>query len=439
MGQKNNFFKVAQTQQTQKSKSNADVVGAFNTSSMLSDVELHQELQSFADRYIQRIMQISDDVSRESSDLQEREIFKQFKASAGSSAVSIAIEPDPLHALRDMRVMVRLQHLVWKNGGPNGVNPERAARVQRILAKLEDQINSIASRVIPSDAMLALDERINVWYQANPDQTSVAFIRFHNLDTVDSKLDSMATSTGLLAPVAEAVREMSEARKLADRALFLTNHMPMLMEWRSELLAQRVLGSPEAIAYLKESQSIRDTLQDLLQESSNMRKTISAERQAVHDEMELYRPLLKQFVTSFDRMPDRIAQERASFFNSLNAESSNIQPTLAKLYEVTAAFRDASASLEAYGKRGMSPQQMSDTLDKMLTLTSHSTNIINSLESLLKNKDNSNLNELNQRLIEHEHRIFGYSVALLVLAALLILLVRYLWLRMSYRKKPTIN
>jgi len=414
-------------------------VGAFPSTSTLTDIELQQELQAFVDRYIQRLMETADEGVSASDQAQEREVLNQFKAASASSAVSIATSPNPLHGLRDMRVMLRLQRQVWRDGGPEHVAKARAGTIHRELVLLEDQINLIAARVIPVEAMRKLDERIDAWHKNNPTQTSVAFIRFHNLDLADKQLERETASSGLLAPVAEAVREVNEARKMADRALFLANHLPMLVQWRGELLARRVLAAPEAGAYLDEAKAMRATLKDMIDEASNAQRLIHNEREQIQGELERYRPILQQLTHDFSLLPGRISSERQAIFEALDEGAVNYKPTLDQLANISGASRDAANGLERilsilHSKEGMTVEQISSTLDKLLVITERSARITDLLANLLsKDAKTVSLEALDSLLVEHERRIFGYTAALLVLIAVLSVLVRYFWLRLPVK------
>ena len=401
-------------------------VGRFAQDGVMSDVQLQQELQAFADRYVQRMMQVADDALQQTDQPAERAALDLFKSSSGAAAISIATSPNPLHGLRDMRVLVSLQELVWRNGGPQAIAPARAQAIHRQLNIMEQQIRLLAQRVVPAAAMKELDQRIEAWHRENPDQKAVAFIRFQNLDLANTNLDENTASSGLLAPVAEAAREVHETRKLAERALFLANHMPMLMQWRAELLSDRVLAGLSQQGYLEEARQMRATLQQ-----------ISQDREAFQQELELYRPLVRQLNDNIQLFPQRIGEERIALFDHMERSLESYGPALTQIGQITASARDATLGLERIVQQSnqqdsMNKQEIFAMLDKMLLLTKEANQIISELDGVARNQSGTNaVTALDQLLIEHERRIFAYAAALLVFLAGLLLGTRWLWLRMG--------
>ncbi len=426
------FYTVRNAQ----SSSNPQSVGIFGDKAMLTDAELHQELQAFADRYIQRVVQAAENATKTSKSSEEREVFQRFKTASAASAVSIAIEQNPLHGLRDMRVMVRLQHLVWKNGGPKGVSTEQATDINDVLAKLELAIDALASHVIPASDMQELNARIDAWYEQRSEQTDVAFIRFQNLDLPGTQLDSNTSNVGLLAPVSQTAHELNETRKMADRALFLANHMPMLAQWRGELLVSHLLSSPEVVEYLDEAKSIRETLRQLIEETNRAQARLSEERQQIQQEMELYRPILQTAATDFHLLPEHLASEREAFFSALDSRATTYQPMLNQIKDISQNSLEASLAAERVvnklyeDKAGDIP--FAAKLDKVLLISARAERATAVLETLLgPNAKVADLDVLDARIAAHERRIFSYVAMLLVLLAVLVTGMRFIWIRMG--------
>ena len=72
-------------------------------------------------------------------------------------------------ALRDLIVMLRLQQGVWRDGGPQWVTAEVAARYYDGLVQAERQLLVLANRVMPASAIRELQDMTDEWLASNPE------------------------------------------------------------------------------------------------------------------------------------------------------------------------------------------------------------------------------------------------------------------------------
>ena len=79
--------------------------------------ELTQRLMAFADRYLSRVSEATDQLKRDTTDLQVRRAAHATKFFPGSAMLTFAAEPDPVAGLLDMLTVVTLERMVWQDTG----------------------------------------------------------------------------------------------------------------------------------------------------------------------------------------------------------------------------------------------------------------------------------------------------------------------------------
>jgi hypothetical protein len=106
---------------------------------------------------------------------------------------------------------------------------------------------TLADKVLKTEQRRAMADMIDDWRAKNPSAEAVAFVRFSDFAEYRGKsiLDGVPLGSGLLAPVSDAMRQLEETRMLAERGLFLTKRMPLLMRWHAESFLNTTLGHAE--------------------------------------------------------------------------------------------------------------------------------------------------------------------------------------------------
>jgi hypothetical protein len=129
-----------------------------------------------------------------------------------------------------------------------------------------------------------------------------------------------------------------------------------------------------------------------------------------------------------------------AFFSMLDEKVATYQPMVDQLSTISENNRVALDTLERIirtADEDKNPEHhVSALLDKLLVITERSERIVAVLEMLIgPNAKSGDLTTLDEYLIAHERRIFGYGAALLVLLAALVIAVRFFWLRIGENQK----
>jgi hypothetical protein len=210
----------------------------------LSYTQLRGFLMDFADRYMQMVSQAADTIQKENRDPNARVAIQSIKLSACSAAFSIAVDANPHMALLNMEVLVHLQGSVWRDEALKKFG-EKAAFLLKVQKELEDDIDTIGLKVLTSEQLEELKKLVVEWRKEHPDQRYVSFIRFSDFSEMHPHRRDKSTSffsiSGILSALQvvnmdEATRSVDQARMVAERTIYLSQRIPILLRWQSEML-----------------------------------------------------------------------------------------------------------------------------------------------------------------------------------------------------------
>ena len=215
----------------------------------MTQVMLDQLCLAFGERYLIAIGNGCNQVERLSKDPEGRTKSHSFKLQAASSIYDILSGPNPFAKLMDLILLAELQHRVWVTDGVavKVFHAEAAAPLAAALQQGRDDVWSVADQILKPEQRKAMAEMIDDWRAKSPSAESVAFVRFSDFAAFRGKsiLDGVPHGSGLLAPVAEATRQLEETRMLAERGMFLAKRMPLLARWHAESFLNTALLNPE--------------------------------------------------------------------------------------------------------------------------------------------------------------------------------------------------
>lgn len=217
--------------------------------SRMTQSTLDQLCYAFGERYLVAVGNGCNRVEHAVKDLEQKARAHTFKLNAASSVYDIVTGSNPFAKLMDLILLVELEYRVWVTDGVavQHFGPQAAPFLVAALAEGRDDVWRVADQVLKPEERKVLEEMIDDWRAKNPKAESIAFVRFTDFAAYRGKsiLDNVPMGSGLLAPVSEATRQIEEARMLAERGLFLSKRMPLLLRWQAESFLNTVLLHPE--------------------------------------------------------------------------------------------------------------------------------------------------------------------------------------------------
>ena len=304
-------------------------------------VEEQLELQRFTDDFFARSGQGLDQSAQRLGTDAARALVLRIRLYLGTSVLSIVSGPNPNANLLDLvsvTVLTRMSIQDYWMHTTNGAAFQPWLDATRVL---ETDAWHMAARFLRPDQVAELRTRINVWYARTPEVRSAAFLArpqqfAESMLTTEEEGTSDFTLINLdpTAGLDPAVREITQDRLFAERAMYTAQRMPFFLRAQGELLGYELAAQPAARQLLSNSTQLSDGVHRISAAAASLSQTvgqlpdrISAERKQVLAALESQEG--KDLVGGVDRA--LVSGEKMS--NSLNITLTNLT-NLMKLLKV---------------------------------------------------------------------------------------------------------
>lgn len=290
---------------------------------------LQVELQRCADDYLGRTVPALEAYSRAIGTPDARQQALKWKLSLASAVIGIASGPNPVADLADLMVLATtsrlvLEHRVGKAGDVAAFQPWLSAS-----RELEREVWRLAEGAFTSTQLGELRDTIGRRWRDNAGDDFTFFLRPREVSAMIQQGDRERTSPdSILAIVGldptvglkPAVREVMRSRLLAERVLYSTQRMPLILRWQAELLGEDLLGSPRLSAALTNSTSLFQSADRLSRAAESVSETAA-------------------------QLPDRIVAERKALVAAMEGQEESLSRLFREATPTIAAAERASASL----------------------------------------------------------------------------------------------
>jgi hypothetical protein len=397
------------------------VAGHQDTASLTAN-KLQSELLAFVGRYQEAIAEASDWGASHAESASSRAGFVQLKVVYVTGAITTATESEPLRVLRDLLVMVRLQRMVWTDNAHPWASAESGAHLQKALSRLEQQLIKLAKLVFTNQDIETVHALTRQWHEENPERRYVAFVRFHDLEETDQKrkFESRLTHGGLLAPIKQANEELEDLRRVAERALFLANHMPMLLEWQAEAYLHETVELPEVQTLAQDFTRLSGSAARFSRTMEALPERIASERAATLREMAVL--IARERSTMLTQLGEQLRAERSGLMADLKSASGDLGPLIQHLAEATANTREALSlvsSLRSTTAAGedIDLDAVNRTAVNLTRLAGDTSQLLQTLHTVLADSEHAaaGFARLDQLVQAHERRLFYYGLVLIAL------------------------
>ena len=253
-------------------------------------VVVQQNLLRFADEYAMRMIASVDTLRRGTNALSAAEAL-QMKIALGTETWSIAASPNAIVNLFDMTIFVTITRMGLEDYWQPAVFGESAAVMLANSRNAETEIWKIAGAVLTLKHQTELRRSVEVWYGQNPSSNRLVASRALGLSSqvvAVSKNDaatpgSVFSLLGIdpFAGMDPAVRELAATRMFAERALFISQKMPMLLRWQTELLSVNTVKIPEVQQLVANSTQLADSMDRFARVAEQLPRQLSFEREAL--------------------------------------------------------------------------------------------------------------------------------------------------------------
>lgn len=404
---------------------------------------LQTDLQRFADEYATRTIEAFAAYAESVGTAEARHQVLRWKVAVNTDLLTIVTGPNPQANLIDLLALATLTRMSFERFGEQTDGSPALERVLEIMRTLELYAwNHLAAKAFTAAQQQELRNFLERWWEMNPSGQPIFFARPAESRSLIRPTDPGATRPGSifalvgLDPIAgldPAVREVTRARLLAERGLFMAQRMPFLLRWHLEMLTTDLLREQSIGEILTQTADLSESadrisraLESFSETAVELPDRITAEREAILEAITLQEGSLRELA---DAASQTLAEgERMS--TSLNITLTTFDALMARfgVGETRTDGQPAGSNAEPF--RVLDYAQTAERIEaaaRQLTVL---------LQTLDQSLDSTNQAELSTQfgMAFAEARAGGREIvdhafrrALLLIAAMLLAALLYRW------------
>ena len=253
-------------------------------------VEVQQRLLRFSDQFLVRMSIDIDQLRRGTNPLAPAEVL-YWKIALATKTCAIASGPNSVADLFDMTAFVSVARAAIEEYWQPKFFGESAQPLLDNCRDAETNMWTLAASVLNPEHQAELRAAIETWSRENPQAGSALAARSSGFTSrvaeagkADTSSRSSVFSLLMVDPLSSldpATREIAQTRLFAERALFVTQWMPTLLRWQTELLGLNAVAMPEVQRAVSNSTQIAASVEHFAALAEKFPGQISAEREAI--------------------------------------------------------------------------------------------------------------------------------------------------------------
>jgi hypothetical protein len=310
-------------------------------------LQLQLSVMRFADEYTAWVTERVDVFQRSTEDPGERLAAQSWMVSQATSAFTIAAGPNPELNAIDMVVFATLSRMVIEDRWVGELYGARAEGLLVAHRALEERIWNYAPLLLTEAQLIELRSGIEAWHRKNPVVRAVPFIHLEDFAFATGATPAGAASSGSifsflgldpLSNLDPAVRELTQTRQLAERAVYYGQRAPKLISMEAQRLAFELAMTPESVGLLQNVDRIGGAAQATGNLAADLPRLFAEERSAAIEQ-------LTGILDARQGELQALAAELRSTLEAGGTTSDSVRETIAALDVLLARFdRPASAT-----------------------------------------------------------------------------------------------
>jgi len=295
--------------------------------------DLQQSLMRFADAYAERTVEMVDELTGVPGSPFDTERALLFKISTTEGVITIAAGENTYADLLDMVSLATLTRMVLEDYWVTTPHGELFEPWLRHSRAMETNIWTIADQVLAVEQQDELRQSIQEHYASLTHLKGLFLMHPQDLlvprSLAKKKGDGSVFKLAALDPMSgldPAVREVTETRLFAARALYLLGRQSWLVRWQSELLVLRVTDQPKVAQALEDATSLSESIDRASKAADTVSQTAA-------------------------QLPAQIADERKAIVEALAAQEGQITTLLQSGTEFSDSLGTTLTNFDALMKR----------------------------------------------------------------------------------------
>jgi len=347
-------------------------------------LQLQLNVMRFADEYTARINDQVVAFQQGTESPTERLMTQSWLVSQATAAFTIASGPNPELNAIDMLVFVALSRMVIEDRWSHKRNPIQAGGLLDAHKALEKRIWSFASEFLTPEQIGELRSSLEAWHLDNPLQRAVPFIHLEDFAFATSTARTGNIPTGSifsfigidpLSNLDPAVRELTQSRQLAERAVYYAQRTPKLLSMQVQQLVFELAVMPESVGLLQNIERFSTAAQQTSALAAELPDLLAKERAATINQ-------LTGILDSREGQLQALIVELRSTLEAGTATSDSVQGTIASLDELMARFEPAATSVTTPSTRQpFDITQYTETLRQLGETAQHLQVLLNQVDT----------------------------------------------------------
>jgi len=257
-------------------------------------IDLQEDMLRFADNFVLSTSKAAEKLSHDGQPIKRFELLT-IKVALASDVYGLATGSNALANLVGLTVLASGARARVQDYWFPKVYGISADPMLQSLEEREKEIWAIARRVLKPEMLEELKEAIDKWRKTSGDPLGdlEAFASNSLVSDVTKGFSKSRSSSSLpssvfalldidpLAGLDPATRELTETRLFAERALFMGQRMPQLIEWQMELLALQSAAMPQITQVVDGGTKIADASERMSMLMDRFPSLISQEREKI--------------------------------------------------------------------------------------------------------------------------------------------------------------
>jgi hypothetical protein len=298
----------------------------------ITEAQLDDQLRRYADRFITRVTLATNTIANELPTPAEQLVMHQWKAVSMSTIVELAIGDNAVTNLLDMMVLTTLTRQTLENYWI----PERFGEDGQPLLDsyivLEDDIWSIADRVLTPQQQDDLTSLLEEWSRDNPEQVYPWYIRLNEFSGQRAaSLQEAQQSGGLLSTVRQTRETVEEVQEFGERILFYLHRAPLIASYSMQGSVMELLQGPEITGLVNDTNRITTSVEEMV---------------------DVVAQLPNDRIMAIDQFMEQLATERVAIFDDLEGMGSDAETVATELRLTLESFERILLLLNVDAPRG---------------------------------------------------------------------------------------
>ena len=321
------------------------------------DLQLLQlQVMRFADEYVGGISEPILRFQQEANTPEDRLAAQNWRLSQATTAYIIASGPNPTVNALDMVVLASLSRMTMDDAWVGDRFGERARALQEAHRRLEPKARALAAEMLTPAQYEQLDTVMAEWRTRNPNVRGVAYVHFSDFAKSvgrpapgeEAKSGGLFQMLGLdpLSNLDPAMRELTQARQLAERTIYYAQRVPNLLDMQVQLLTYQLASMPETKSLLSTANQFGGAAASAGSLADAVPAMVAREREAA----------IKQFMDAINVQSTQLRGMVAELRGALDAgtaTSDSLNSTIKSVDQLIARFDkppDPNAPPEPPGK-----------------------------------------------------------------------------------------